>query len=38
VKISVAECKTVDEQKQIILPATLVMTQDRYAHLTPDAF
>ena len=34
VKISVAECKTVDEQKQIILIATPVMTQDRYAQLT----
>lgn len=32
--ISVAECKTVDEQKQIILIATSVMTQDRYAQLT----
>lgn len=31
---SVAECKTVDEQKQIILLATPVMTQDRYAQLT----
>ncbi|WP_228739351.1 hypothetical protein [Marinobacter arenosus] len=31
---SVAECKTVDEQKQIILIATPVMTQDRYAQLT----
>ena len=31
---SVAEWKTVDEQKQIILLATPVMTQDRYAQLT----
>jgi len=34
VEFSVAECKTVDEQKQIILLATPVMTQDRYAQLT----
>ena len=31
---SVAECKTVDEQKQIILLATPVMTQERFAQLT----
>tara|TARA_R110002096_G_scaffold355290_2_gene548500 strand:+ start:6551 stop:6799 length:249 start_codon:yes stop_codon:yes gene_type:complete len=31
---SVAECKTVDEQKQIILLATPVMTQERYSQLT----
>ncbi|SFJ40864.1 hypothetical protein SAMN05216429_102239 [Marinobacter persicus] len=31
---SVAECRTVDEQKQIILIATPVMTQERYAQLT----
>ncbi|MDC0664366.1 hypothetical protein, partial [Marinobacter sp. SS21] len=34
VKNSVAECKTVDEQKQIILLATPVMTQERFAQLT----
>lgn len=33
-QISVAECKTVDEQKQIILLATPVMTQERFAQLT----
>ena len=33
-KFSVAECKTVDEQKQIILLATPVMTQERFAQLT----
>jgi len=31
---SVAECKTVDEQKQIIVLATPVMTQERFAQLT----
>ena len=34
VDLSVAECKTVDEQKQIILLATPVMTQERFAELT----
>ena len=34
VENSVAECKTVDEQKQIILLATPVMTQERYSQLT----
>jgi len=34
VQFSVAECKTVDEQKQIILIATPVMTQERFAQLT----
>ena len=34
VKNSVAECKTVDEQKQVILIATPVMTQERFAQLT----
>ena len=34
VQISVAECKTVDEQKPIILLATPVMTQDCYAQPT----
>lgn len=33
-QFSVAECKTVDEQKQIILLATPVMTQERFAQLT----
>lgn len=33
-EFSVAECKTVDEQRQIILLATPVMTHDRYAQLT----
>lgn len=33
-QISVAECKTVDEQKQIILLATPVMTQERFAQLS----
>ncbi len=31
---SVAECKTVDEKKQIFLSATSVMTQERFAQLT----
>lgn len=31
---SVAECKTVDEQKQIILLATPVITQERFAQRT----
>ena len=32
-KMSVAECKTVDEKKQIIPSVTPVMTQDRYAQI-----
>ena len=33
-KNSVAECKTVDEQKQVVLISTPVVTQDRFAELT----
>ncbi len=31
---SVTECKTVDEQKHVILIATPVMTQERFAQLS----